>query len=211
MALNASTAYYAPRNPEILQLPCGPAAAVSRCGSERQQSMSWHASCTFLGMRCKAGEKLRETCVLTPTQLQKHGRVVRPYIGIKMLQLNPGKAAQLRRADPRFPRVSSGILVPQVPSCLLVHDTNACGPGCPHTHSCIDSGSQLPSPTVRGMFCSVRWCRLLLHAPVRRCRRHRLPTGQGCARATSSWATRGRAGRPPRVASSARWASRCPL
>lgn len=44
---------------------------------------------------------------------------MRPYIGIKMLQLNPGKAAQLRRADPRFPRVSSGILVPQVRPCAL--------------------------------------------------------------------------------------------
>ena len=53
--------------------------------------------------------------ILIPhAQLRAHGRVVRPYIGIKMLQLNEGKAAQLRRADPRFPRVSSGILVPQV-------------------------------------------------------------------------------------------------
>ena len=40
--------------------------------------------------------------------------MVRPYIGIKMLQLNETKAAQLRRADARFPRVSCGILVPQV-------------------------------------------------------------------------------------------------
>ena len=47
-------------------------------------------------------------------QLRAHGRVVRPYIGIKMLQLNETKAAQLRRADARFPRVSCGILVPQV-------------------------------------------------------------------------------------------------
>ena len=47
-------------------------------------------------------------------QLRAHGRVVRPYIGIKMLQLNAGKAAALARSDPRFPRVQSGILVPQV-------------------------------------------------------------------------------------------------
>jgi S1-C subfamily serine protease len=47
-------------------------------------------------------------------QLKAHGRVVRPYIGIKMLQLNEGKASMLRRADPAFPAVKAGILVPQV-------------------------------------------------------------------------------------------------
>lgn len=47
-------------------------------------------------------------------QLQAHGRVVRPYIGIKMLQLNEAKAGLLRRADPAFPAVKAGILVPQV-------------------------------------------------------------------------------------------------
>lgn len=47
-------------------------------------------------------------------QLQAHGRVVRPYIGIKMLQLDAGKAEQLRRADAAFPAVRGGILVPEV-------------------------------------------------------------------------------------------------
>ena len=47
-------------------------------------------------------------------QLQAHGRVVRPYIGIKMLQLDTAKAEQLRRTDPSFPAVRAGILVPQV-------------------------------------------------------------------------------------------------
>ena len=47
-------------------------------------------------------------------QLQAHGRVVRPYIGIKMLQLDAAKAEQLRRTDASFPAVRAGILVPQV-------------------------------------------------------------------------------------------------
>ena len=47
-------------------------------------------------------------------QLQAHGRVVRPYIGIKMLQLDAAKADQLRRTDGAFPAVRAGILVPQV-------------------------------------------------------------------------------------------------
>ena len=50
-------------------------------------------------------------CVL---QLQSHGRVVKPYIGIKMLQLDAGKAEQLKRADASFPAVRAGILVPEV-------------------------------------------------------------------------------------------------
>lgn len=48
------------------------------------------------------------------SQLQAHGRVVRPYIGIKMLQLDAAKAEQLRRTDASFPAVRAGILVPQV-------------------------------------------------------------------------------------------------
>ena len=51
---------------------------------------------------------------LVPLQLQAHGRVVRPYIGIKMLQLDAAKAEQLRRTDASFPAVRAGILVPQV-------------------------------------------------------------------------------------------------
>ncbi|CAL5219537.1 g1388 [Coccomyxa viridis] len=48
------------------------------------------------------------------SQLQSHGRVVKPYIGIKMLQLDAGKAEQLKRADASFPAVRTGILVPEV-------------------------------------------------------------------------------------------------
>ncbi|CAI5515556.1 unnamed protein product [Closterium sp. Naga37s-1] len=47
-------------------------------------------------------------------QLSRHGRVVRPFVGIKMLELNASIAAQLRDRDPSFPPVDAGILVPQV-------------------------------------------------------------------------------------------------
>ena len=47
-------------------------------------------------------------------QLEERGRVVRPYIGIKMLQLNQHNAAQMRQKDPNFPEVAQGILVPYV-------------------------------------------------------------------------------------------------
>jgi len=48
------------------------------------------------------------------TQLQKHGKVVRPYIGIKMLELNPYNSKQIRDRDPTFPNVQAGVLIPQV-------------------------------------------------------------------------------------------------
>ena len=47
-------------------------------------------------------------------QLQQRGRVVRPYIGIKMLQLNEHNASQMREKDAGFPAVSQGILIPYV-------------------------------------------------------------------------------------------------
>ncbi len=47
-------------------------------------------------------------------QLQQRGRVIRPYIGIKMLQLNEHNAAQMRQKDAHFPEVNQGILVPHV-------------------------------------------------------------------------------------------------
>jgi HtrA serine peptidase 2 len=47
-------------------------------------------------------------------QLEIHGRVIRPYIGVKLLQLNPYTVLQLRKKDPNFPYVSSGVLVPAV-------------------------------------------------------------------------------------------------
>jgi len=47
-------------------------------------------------------------------QLSDKGRVVRPYLGIKMLALNPQIAEQLRQRDPRFPNVQEGIVVVHV-------------------------------------------------------------------------------------------------
>ena len=49
-------------------------------------------------------------------ELQLKGRVIRPYIGIKMLQLNEHNATQMRQKDPNFPIVAQGILVPHVAS-----------------------------------------------------------------------------------------------
>lgn len=41
-------------------------------------------------------------------------RNVRPYIGIKMVELNQQVAAQMRQRDSRFPQVKQGILVTAV-------------------------------------------------------------------------------------------------
>ncbi|KAI8548036.1 hypothetical protein RHMOL_Rhmol07G0241700 [Rhododendron molle] len=45
---------------------------------------------------------------------KKNGRVVRPWLGLKMLDLNPMIVAQLREKDDTFPNVNKGILVPMV-------------------------------------------------------------------------------------------------
>lgn len=47
-------------------------------------------------------------------QLTDHGHVVRPYLGMKMLELNRVNSKQLRDRDPNFPRVASGVFIPQV-------------------------------------------------------------------------------------------------
>lgn len=47
-------------------------------------------------------------------QLQQRGRVIRPFIGIKMLQLTEHNAAQMRQQDANFPEITQGILVPHV-------------------------------------------------------------------------------------------------
>ena len=39
---------------------------------------------------------------------------MRPYIGIKMLQLNAQNAAQMQQRDSKFPAITHGILVPSV-------------------------------------------------------------------------------------------------
>ena len=51
---------------------------------------------------------------MSALQLREQGRVVRPYIGIQMLQLNAHNAAQMRKRDANFPDVTQGILVPSV-------------------------------------------------------------------------------------------------
>eukprot|EP00897_Mesotaenium_endlicherianum_P005806 jgi/Mesen1/5253/ME000263S04362 len=55
-----------------------------------------------------------DTAVRIMEQLAKHGRVVRPFVGIKMLELRPGVIEQLQERDPSFPSVAAGVLVPQV-------------------------------------------------------------------------------------------------
>ncbi|CAK9136449.1 unnamed protein product [Ilex paraguariensis] len=41
-------------------------------------------------------------------------RVVRPWLGLKMLDLNDMIVAQLKEKDPTFPNVNKGVLVPMV-------------------------------------------------------------------------------------------------
>lgn len=45
-------------------------------------------------------------------------RVVRPWLGLKMIDLNEMIIAQLKERNPTFPNVDKGILVPMV--CILV-------------------------------------------------------------------------------------------
>ncbi|PSS10123.1 Protease Do-like 14 [Actinidia chinensis var. chinensis] len=45
---------------------------------------------------------------------KKNGRVVRPWLGLKMLDLNDMIVAQLREKDAMFPNVNKGVLVPMV-------------------------------------------------------------------------------------------------
>ncbi|KAK3023470.1 hypothetical protein RJ639_044850, partial [Escallonia herrerae] len=45
---------------------------------------------------------------------KRSGRVVRPWLGLKMLDLNDMIVAQLKERDPTFPNVSTGVVVPMV-------------------------------------------------------------------------------------------------
>lgn len=59
-------------------------------------------------------------------QLREHGRVLRPYAGIRMLQLTESMLPGLRAQDPAFPSITHGILVSEVraqslPRCSLLH------------------------------------------------------------------------------------------
>ncbi|KAH9295435.1 hypothetical protein KI387_039023, partial [Taxus chinensis] len=55
-----------------------------------------------------------DSVINTVQQFKKHGRVVRPWLGMKMLDLNELIVAQLKERDPSFPDVIEGVLVPQV-------------------------------------------------------------------------------------------------
>lgn len=45
---------------------------------------------------------------------KKSGRVIRPWLGLKMLDLNELIISQLKERDAKFPEVEKGILVPMV-------------------------------------------------------------------------------------------------
>ncbi|XP_048499529.1 putative protease Do-like 14 isoform X5 [Beta vulgaris subsp. vulgaris] len=47
-------------------------------------------------------------------QFKKRGRVVRPWLGLKMIDLNGMIISQLKERDPAFPIVDRGVLVPMV-------------------------------------------------------------------------------------------------
>ncbi|XP_068654933.1 putative protease Do-like 14 [Aristolochia californica] len=47
-------------------------------------------------------------------QFRKNGRVVRPWLGLKMFDLNDMIIAQLKERDPSFPDVRKGVLIPMV-------------------------------------------------------------------------------------------------
>lgn len=55
-----------------------------------------------------------DTAVKVMEQLKKHGRVIRPWLGIKMHELNEHVLLQLKEEDAAFPDVVEGVLVPQV-------------------------------------------------------------------------------------------------
>lgn len=47
-------------------------------------------------------------------QFKKKGRVIRPWLGLKMIDLNEMILSQLKERDPTFPNVDRGVLVPMV-------------------------------------------------------------------------------------------------
>ncbi|KAJ8772001.1 hypothetical protein K2173_027178 [Erythroxylum novogranatense] len=47
-------------------------------------------------------------------QFKKSGRVVRPWLGLRMIELNEKIIAQLRERDAAFPNVDRGVLVPMI-------------------------------------------------------------------------------------------------
>eukprot|EP00246_Nothoceros_aenigmaticus_P012757 TRINITY_DN4095_c0_g1_i1.p1 TRINITY_DN4095_c0_g1~~TRINITY_DN4095_c0_g1_i1.p1 ORF type:complete len:253 (-),score=37.01 TRINITY_DN4095_c0_g1_i1:467-1225(-) len=55
-----------------------------------------------------------DTVMKVVEQLEKHGRVIRPWLGLKLLNLTGPIVEQLKEKNPDFPNVSEGVLVPQV-------------------------------------------------------------------------------------------------
>ncbi|GFZ02984.1 trypsin family protein with PDZ domain-containing protein [Actinidia rufa] len=56
---------------------------------------------------------------------KKNGRVVRPWLGLKMLDLNDMIVAQLREKDAMFPNVNKGVLVPMGHLLIALDSTRA--------------------------------------------------------------------------------------
>ncbi|MCD7466233.1 hypothetical protein HAX54_002763 [Datura stramonium] len=52
---------------------------------------------------------------------KKRGRVIRPWLGLKMLDLNDMVVAQLQERDPSFPKINKGVLVSMAvaPQCCV--------------------------------------------------------------------------------------------
>jgi HtrA serine peptidase 2 len=55
-----------------------------------------------------------DTAVIVLAQLRDHGRVTRPFIGLRMAQINKALARYERRANRNFPDVDAGVLVVSV-------------------------------------------------------------------------------------------------
>ncbi|KAI4349959.1 hypothetical protein L6164_010497 [Bauhinia variegata] len=47
-------------------------------------------------------------------QFKKNGRVVRPWLGVKMMDLNETTLAQIKKRDASFPNIKKGVVVPMV-------------------------------------------------------------------------------------------------
>ncbi|CAD6257767.1 unnamed protein product [Miscanthus lutarioriparius] len=58
--------------------------------------------------------KYQLTVIKIVENFKKNGRVVRPWLGLKMLDLNPMIIAQLKEKSSTFPDVRKGVLVPMV-------------------------------------------------------------------------------------------------
>jgi HtrA serine peptidase 2 len=70
-------------------------------------------------MKAAQGESIgfaipSDTAVVVLAQLRDHGRVTRPFIGLRMAQINKTLARYERRANRNFPDVDAGVLVVSV-------------------------------------------------------------------------------------------------